>query len=419
MRPDAYDAAMLRELRPEELANYLRQSGWTEDGRLGPKAIIWRRWDALLGRERQIILPTDTAMRDYAERVAELLGYLADLEERSQAEVLSDIRPHLSLLESYDSRSQVGLRFFASLISVFGLAIYGLDSLSPKAVYELGSGGLLMAVMFLFDFTGWVILFRLVFGEDGRDAASWSFSILLGLLFAGTALVFERQFLTRVQRTVKTFILSLIRIIAILISRYLIFMPIILLVLRVPIIQRMHSESVVAEAAVRFRQIERELPESSAQRAKELVRLQNWIEVLAVSSPAFHRPEVVMGMNGEQILWRYQERTHGLSDQLRVLSDLREGRPASWPSWADKKTKERITELIPLDRYFRKPDPETINRTYWVSLLMVIILGMLPILIRVLFSQELILYFKPESHAEVEFDSTRTRSGQPSGTTRL
>ncbi|MFF8262071.1 hypothetical protein [Streptomyces virginiae] len=79
----------LERLRPHDVAHYLRSRGWQEAGRVRYS----RRWERdWAGRARRLLLPMDTDLADFADRMADLVGALAELESRPPTAVLQDLR---------------------------------------------------------------------------------------------------------------------------------------------------------------------------------------------------------------------------------------------------------------------------------------------------------------------------------------
>lgn len=75
----------LTSVRPEDIAAYLVNAGWRESGAFG-KAVIWSR------DETDVLVPVSAGLRDYRLRVAELVGAVAAVEQRSREEVFRDLR---------------------------------------------------------------------------------------------------------------------------------------------------------------------------------------------------------------------------------------------------------------------------------------------------------------------------------------
>jgi hypothetical protein len=84
------DAATLRGLKPLEIAAYLRARGWHKEADLDGKASTWL-WREAEGEEIDVMLPLKRELADYVLRMGELLGAIANVERRSQLEVLQDV----------------------------------------------------------------------------------------------------------------------------------------------------------------------------------------------------------------------------------------------------------------------------------------------------------------------------------------
>jgi hypothetical protein len=90
MKAAVRDTATLRGLKPLEVAAYLRANGWRREADLYGKGGLWlvRGPD---GSEFDVTLPVRSDFVDYALRMSEVLRTLAEVERRSQLEVLRDI----------------------------------------------------------------------------------------------------------------------------------------------------------------------------------------------------------------------------------------------------------------------------------------------------------------------------------------
>jgi hypothetical protein len=85
------DSTTLRAVKPLELAAYLRANGWRQEADIGGgKGSLWllHRSD---GSEYDVTLPAKRDLADYALRMSEVLHTLAEVERRSQLDVLRDI----------------------------------------------------------------------------------------------------------------------------------------------------------------------------------------------------------------------------------------------------------------------------------------------------------------------------------------
>jgi hypothetical protein len=82
------DREVLASLDPEAVRCYLRRAGWTETGHRQTNT-VWVRDSE--GRRDALMLLHDRSFADYARRMGEVLALLAEVEDRSQLAVLSDL----------------------------------------------------------------------------------------------------------------------------------------------------------------------------------------------------------------------------------------------------------------------------------------------------------------------------------------
>ncbi|QIZ33714.1 hypothetical protein [Saccharopolyspora sp. ASAGF58] len=75
-------------MKPEDIATYLRASGWYEADHYN-QATIWTHGPA--GNETDVLAPPNNTFRDYPRRMIELLATVADVEQREPADVLQDL----------------------------------------------------------------------------------------------------------------------------------------------------------------------------------------------------------------------------------------------------------------------------------------------------------------------------------------
>jgi hypothetical protein len=79
--------AELERLTPEDVALYLRSAGWRPAGDLNGRATIW----ALEHEQMEVIVPVSTRLRDYIQRINEVIRTLAITEARSEPEIIRSI----------------------------------------------------------------------------------------------------------------------------------------------------------------------------------------------------------------------------------------------------------------------------------------------------------------------------------------
>ncbi len=84
MKATIRDAEILRAIRPLELVAYLRANGWRQEQRL-ERGAFWRK------ESNELLLPLDSNLGDFANRMAEVLQMLERAEQRSQLEILEDL----------------------------------------------------------------------------------------------------------------------------------------------------------------------------------------------------------------------------------------------------------------------------------------------------------------------------------------
>jgi hypothetical protein len=107
MRANIRDARILSEVQPLNLFAYLRGRQWRELERV-EKGSFWGKKDD--EGEVEVLLPSDSALRDYANRISDLLKTLERVEGRSQLEIIEDL-----LVSSSDVIRPSGVR-----IPIFG-----------------------------------------------------------------------------------------------------------------------------------------------------------------------------------------------------------------------------------------------------------------------------------------------------------
>ncbi|MBF1988073.1 hypothetical protein [Fischerella thermalis] len=98
MKVTVQDAEIIKNIEPQQLKEYLQYHGWHEDRPFLDNATIWHK-QAEKG-EFEILLPITKSLGDYVPRVRELLATVADSENISHLEILSEFLknyPHLKI----------------------------------------------------------------------------------------------------------------------------------------------------------------------------------------------------------------------------------------------------------------------------------------------------------------------------------
>jgi hypothetical protein len=84
------DREQLQYLAPDDIVVYLRSKGWQEEPSGYERGSLWI-YEAEGGKSADLLLPTDTNLRDFVLRMSEVVRTLAQVEDRPQIEVLRDL----------------------------------------------------------------------------------------------------------------------------------------------------------------------------------------------------------------------------------------------------------------------------------------------------------------------------------------
>lgn len=91
MKTTIRDVAVLRSVAPLDVVAYLRTSGWTLQETVPGRYTLWERAAGDAGETFEALVPASAELRDFAQRIADLLATLEVAEGRSQEEVLEDL----------------------------------------------------------------------------------------------------------------------------------------------------------------------------------------------------------------------------------------------------------------------------------------------------------------------------------------
>jgi len=80
----------IKSLLPSQLSGYLLHKGWDKDGELGGVVTIWHRKEADY-IDFEILQPITTEIKDYHQRVYDLIKVLSNFEKRSAEDVSNDL----------------------------------------------------------------------------------------------------------------------------------------------------------------------------------------------------------------------------------------------------------------------------------------------------------------------------------------
>lgn len=88
MKATIRDLETLRTIRPLEVVSYLRAHRWHQAEKL-ERGAFWIKEES--GTSFEILLPLDATLRDFPNRIAEVLSTLEQAEKRSQLEIVEDL----------------------------------------------------------------------------------------------------------------------------------------------------------------------------------------------------------------------------------------------------------------------------------------------------------------------------------------
>ncbi|MEW8305082.1 MAG: hypothetical protein AB2724_18930 [Candidatus Thiodiazotropha sp.] len=80
----------VKSLKPNQLSSYLSYSGWLAEGVVNDVVQVWHRKEKEY-ESFEIVLPLTIAIKDYAQRILDLVKVLAEFEQRSELEVINDL----------------------------------------------------------------------------------------------------------------------------------------------------------------------------------------------------------------------------------------------------------------------------------------------------------------------------------------
>jgi hypothetical protein len=89
MKATVRDPQALRSIRPEDLRQYLSSHGWTTNAQQNGLAATYTR--QIDGTDFELLVPLSRDLRDFAQRMSEVLSTLEIVEKRDQIQILSDL----------------------------------------------------------------------------------------------------------------------------------------------------------------------------------------------------------------------------------------------------------------------------------------------------------------------------------------
>jgi hypothetical protein len=89
MKATVRDPRVLRSVRPDDVREYLTNHGWTTADYPNGRAALFNR--QIDGTEFEVLLPLTPDLRDFPERISEVLRTLEMVEHRDQLQILNDL----------------------------------------------------------------------------------------------------------------------------------------------------------------------------------------------------------------------------------------------------------------------------------------------------------------------------------------
>jgi hypothetical protein len=89
MKATVRDSQVLRSIRPDDVRQYLANHGWTAGDYPNGRAAIFNR--QIDGTDFEVLVPLARELRDFPERMSEVLRTLETVERRDQIQILSDL----------------------------------------------------------------------------------------------------------------------------------------------------------------------------------------------------------------------------------------------------------------------------------------------------------------------------------------
>jgi uncharacterized Zn finger protein len=77
-------------INPIQIQTYLLSNGWIEEGKVNEIASIWHRSE-VDKVEFEILLPENKSLKDFIQRIIDLVQVLSVFEDRKSEDILNDI----------------------------------------------------------------------------------------------------------------------------------------------------------------------------------------------------------------------------------------------------------------------------------------------------------------------------------------
>ncbi|CUB01437.1 hypothetical protein [Comamonas thiooxydans] len=151
----------------KQLETYLQKNGWSLDGKIRDVASVWHRAEVM---DAEVLLPTSVDLKDYAERMRDVVESIARFEKRSIEDITSEI-----------------LDLFSSIVSI---RVIGADT--KGGAIPISDGVLLVSKAKEMLMSAAMAMFakrKQFAGKPPKEAASYIDSLLLGQTQVGSYVV--------------------------------------------------------------------------------------------------------------------------------------------------------------------------------------------------------------------------------------
>ncbi|MCP4661602.1 MAG: hypothetical protein GY856_39885 [bacterium] len=306
------------------------------------------------------------------------------------------------------------------LIQLFQLDVFGDSLLSRRVRIDLGMVALLFMVVFVYDLTSWTLLFNLIFqGEVLVVNALTGATLFVGLLFAWTILIYERQFFIGDTWGSRWKILRAMAVRAVvqMITALVTIQPIVLIIFTGAIERGIHAEGIRAESVRCLGELR--LNEVSGSPV-DPGRIRLWISRIdreAKPGLLIYERGATRQENDAAGGYEYLHPQYDFMERLRVLHSLRRRKMPRWEG-ASQDDRRAISEqfglrdISPAEEVAWEQftaDAFRISLVYWLVFLVAAGIPLL-VLVPKLFDRDLNIYFSyhHQSAARViEFKSQR------------
>lgn len=376
----------------QEVLEYLRECGWQPNDVASPKGFSsWSKWDPAVGEIVEVLVPEDETRLDYRERLAEAVSILAEFGFAGP--------PGLSSSNPEDTQSGLfvaGPRrrtWGDAVISIAGLDVFGMSMMTRRAHAELVATSLCLGEILVFDFILWAWLARSTLLISLPYHLAYVGSASVGACGALGTFLLERELITLSIRGWRPVATLTVRTAVLLLTSLLVAEPMFLELVHSEIESTGRDERLVSAIC----ELQRQRPDAGGLDVRRQIvsSIESQISRASIEVP-LRLSIVVPG----QPVFELQMPQYRLLDRFRVSGDLQRGNPIRTPCTLKQ---DLGGEAL---RFLHQFDAKRAGylRSVRVGLaLIACFLRMLPVMARLLASNDLHAYF-----GQARRPSTRT-----------